>query len=98
MRLSTALNPQKTTLQIPLHSICGTVICTPTQDLDRVEGSKFKIGDTVWGVTRYTRDGGAADYAVAAESDLALKPANIGAQEAAALALPGLTAWQALFR
>lgn len=98
MRLSTALNPQKTTPQIPLHSICGTVISTPTQDLERPEGSKFKIGDTVWGVTSYTRDGGAADYAVALESELALKPANIGAQEAAALALPGLTAWQALFR
>ncbi|GLI78021.1 hypothetical protein PoHVEF18_006318 [Penicillium ochrochloron] len=98
MRLSTALNPQKTTPQIPLHSICGTVISTPTQDLERPEGSKFKIGDTVWGVTSYTRDGGAADYAVAVESELALKPANIGAQEAAALALPGLTAWQALFR
>ncbi|KAJ5364240.1 uncharacterized protein N7496_009953 [Penicillium cataractarum] len=98
MRLATALNPQKTTPQIPLHSICGTVISTPTQDLERPEGSKFKIGDTVWGVTSYTRDGGAADYAVATESELALKPANIGAQEAAALALPGLTAWQALFR
>lgn len=98
MRLSTALNPQKTTPQIPLHSICGTVISTPTQDLERPEGSKFRIGDTVWGVTSYTRDGGAADYAVATESELALKPANIGAQEAAALALPGLTAWQALFR
>ncbi|KAJ5911436.1 uncharacterized protein N7473_000739 [Penicillium subrubescens] len=98
MRLATALNPQKTTPQIPLHSICGTVISTPTQDSERPEGSKFKIGDTVWGVTSYTRDGGAADYAVAAESELALKPTNIGAQEAAALALPGLTAWQALFR
>ncbi|OOQ84772.1 hypothetical protein PEBR_28791 [Penicillium brasilianum] len=98
IRLSTELNPPKTTPQIPLHSICGTVFSTPTQDLERPEGSKFKIGDTVWGVTSYTRDGGAADFAVATESELALKPANIGAQEAAALALPGLTAWQALFR
>ncbi|KAJ5444048.1 uncharacterized protein N7458_007920 [Penicillium daleae] len=98
MRLASTLNPPKTTPQIPLHSLCGTVISTPTQDLERPEGSKFKIGDTVWGVTSYTRDGGAADYAVATESELALKPANIGAQEAAALALPGLTAWQALFR
>ncbi|KAJ5157380.1 uncharacterized protein N7482_008480 [Penicillium canariense] len=98
MRLSAALNPPKTTPQIPLHSICGTVICSPTQDNDRPEGSKFKIGDAVWGVTSYTRDGGAADYAVATEGELAPKPGNIGAQEAAALALPGLTAWQALFR
>ncbi|KAJ5477094.1 hypothetical protein N7539_007238 [Penicillium diatomitis] len=98
MRLSTALNPQKTTPQIPLHSICGTVVSTPSQDDERPEGPMFQIGDTVWGVTSYVRDGGAADYALATEAELALKPANIGAQEAAALALPGLTAWQALFR
>lgn len=98
VRLSTALNPQKTTPQIPLHSICGTVVSTPSQDDERPGGPKFQIGDTVWGVTSYVRDGGAADYALATEVELAGKPGNIGAQEAAALALPGLTAWQALFR
>jgi hypothetical protein len=49
-------------------------------------------------VVSYTRDGGAADYAVATESELALKPDNITVAGAAALALPALTAWQALFR
>ncbi|KAJ5679043.1 hypothetical protein N7462_007287 [Penicillium macrosclerotiorum] len=98
MRLAEVLNPQKTTPQIPLHSVCGTVISTPTEDHMVPGGPKFKIGDTVFGVMSYTRDGGAADYALATEEELALKPSNIGAQEAAALALPGLTAWQALFR
>lgn len=98
IRLATALNPRKSEPQIPLHSICGTVINTPTQDHARPAGSRFKIGDNVFGVMSYTRDGGAADYALALGSELAFKPLNIGAAEAAAVALPALTAWQALFK
>ncbi|KAJ5294774.1 hypothetical protein N7508_009595 [Penicillium antarcticum] len=98
IRLASALNPHKTTPQIPLHSLCGTVISTPAKDDDRDGGPRFRIGDTVFGLLSYTRDGGAADYAVACEMELALKPGNITTAEAAALALPALTAWQALFR
>ncbi|KAJ5551323.1 hypothetical protein N7535_000727 [Penicillium sp. DV-2018c] len=98
IRLAELLNPPKKEPQIPLHSICGTVISTPRQDDDKDEGSKFKIGDLVFGVVSYTRDGGAADYVVATEKELALKPENITVSEAASLALPALTAWQALFR
>jgi NADPH:quinone reductase-like Zn-dependent oxidoreductase len=98
IRLAGLLNPPNTTPQIPLHSLCGTVISTPREDDEREEGPKFKIGDVVFGVVSYTRDGGAADYAVATESELALKPDNITVAGAAALALPALTAWQALFR
>ena len=43
------------------------------------------------------RDGAAADYVLATEDELALKPQNISAAEAATLPLPALTAWQALF-
>jgi NADPH:quinone reductase-like Zn-dependent oxidoreductase len=46
----------------------------------------------------YTRDGGAAEYAVATEFEMAPKPDNVTVSEAAAIALPALTAWQALFR
>ncbi|KAJ5615927.1 hypothetical protein N7537_001041 [Penicillium hordei] len=98
IRLATLLNPPNTTPQIPLHSLCGTVISTPREDDEREEGPRFKIGDIVFGVVSYTRDGGAADYAVATEGELALKPDNITVAGAAALALPALTAWQALFR
>ncbi|KAJ5273016.1 hypothetical protein N7478_008141 [Penicillium angulare] len=98
LRLAMTLNPSKTTPQIPLHSVCGTVITTPPQDHDRPLGPKYKIGDVVWGVLSYTRDGGAADYVIANENELALKPPNITSAEAAALALPALTAWGALFR
>lgn len=98
MRLAKTLNPTKTTPQIPLHSLCGTVISTPTEDHARPLGPRFKIGDVVFGLVSYTRDGGAADYALATEDEIALKPRNISASEAAALALPALTAWQAFFR
>ncbi|KAJ5130789.1 uncharacterized protein N7515_006828 [Penicillium bovifimosum] len=98
IRLAGLLNPPKKEPQIPLHSICGTVVITPSEDDDKDEGPKFKIGDIVFGVVSYTRDGGAADYVVATEGELALKPGNITVSEAAALALPALTAWQALFR
>ncbi|KAJ5384801.1 hypothetical protein N7517_002712 [Penicillium concentricum] len=98
IRLAELLNPPKAAPQIPLHSLCGTVISTPREDDEQEEGPKFKIGDVVFGVISYTRDGGAADYAVATERELALKPDNITVAGAAALALPALTAWQALFR
>lgn len=98
LRLAMSLNPPKTTPQVPLHSLCGTVVTTPPQDPDRPLGPKYRIGDVVWGLLSYTRDGGAADYVVANEEELALKPSNITSAQAAALALPALTAWQALFR
>ncbi|KGO37415.1 Alcohol dehydrogenase superfamily, zinc-type [Penicillium expansum] len=98
IRLARLLNPPNTTPQIPLHSLCGAVIGTPREDDEREEGPRFKIGDIVFGVVGYTRDGGAADYAVATEGELALKPDNITVAGAAALALPALTAWQAFFR
>ncbi|KAJ6120033.1 hypothetical protein N7523_004313 [Penicillium sp. IBT 18751x] len=97
LRLANELNPRPTTPKIPLHSICGTVITTPTVDHTKMNGPRFKIGDQVFGLLSYARDGGAADYAVATENELALKPSNISTYEAATIALPALTAWQALF-
>ncbi|KAJ5913656.1 hypothetical protein N7504_002539 [Penicillium tannophilum] len=98
LRLAMSLNPPKTTPQIPLHSICGRVVTTPPQDPDRPLGPKYRIGDVVWGLLSYARDGGAAEYVVANEEELAPKPSNSTSAQAAALALPALTAWQALFR
>src|ERR1700693_290840 len=42
------------------------------------------------------RGGGYAEFAVAKESESALKPQNINFEEAAAVPLAGTTAWQAL--
>ncbi|KAJ5288431.1 hypothetical protein PENANT_c169G04788 [Penicillium antarcticum] len=92
------VSPKYPSTRIPLHNVCGTVISTPTEDHTRPGGPRFKIGDVVFGMLSYTRDGGAADYALATEDELALKPMNISAAEAASVVMPALVAWQALFR
>lgn len=95
--LARSLNPTQCMPQIPLHSICGTVISTPSQDHWSTEGPKFKVDDVVFGLVSYARDGGAADYILATEDELAFKPKNISATEAVAIPLPALSAWRALF-
>ncbi|WP_439490170.1 NADP-dependent oxidoreductase [Algoriphagus sp.] len=61
--------------------------------------SKFKIGDEVFGMVNFPGHGKAyAEYVVAPENQLALKPKNISFEEAAASTLAALTAWQALVK
>jgi NADPH:quinone reductase-like Zn-dependent oxidoreductase len=55
--------------------------------------TRFKAGDEVFGVAE---DGAFAEYAVAAENKLALKPANITFEQAAAVPVAAITALQAL--
>jgi NADPH:quinone reductase-like Zn-dependent oxidoreductase len=58
---------------------------------------KFKQGDTVFGMVNFPGHGKAyAEYVAAPEEHLALKPAVISHQEAAAASLAALTAWQVL--
>ncbi|CAG8113392.1 unnamed protein product [Penicillium nalgiovense] len=94
----TVVSPKYASTHIPLHSVCGTVISTPTEDHTRPGGPQFKIGDVVLGMLSYTRDGGAADYALATDDEVALKPMNISAAEGASVVTPALVAWQAVFR
>jgi NADPH:quinone reductase-like Zn-dependent oxidoreductase len=54
-------------------------------------------GEEVYGLTPFDRDGVAAEYAVVPLAVLAPKPSSLSHVEAAALPMPGLTAWQALF-
>ena len=57
---------------------------------------KFKPGDAVYSYLSIMRGGGYAEFAVAKESETALKPKNISFVEAAAVPLAATTAWQAL--
>ncbi|CAG8051190.1 unnamed protein product [Penicillium salamii] len=98
LQLTKDLNPTKVTPKIPFHCLCGTVISTPAEDHAQDNGPRFKIGDVVFGLVDYTRQGGAADYVLATEDEIALKPVNISATDAAALVSPALTSWQALSR
>jgi NADPH:quinone reductase-like Zn-dependent oxidoreductase len=61
-----------------------------------VNVKKFKAGDKVYAYLSVTRGGAYAEFAVAKESETALKPKNISFEEAAAVPLAGTTAWQAL--
>jgi NADPH:quinone reductase-like Zn-dependent oxidoreductase len=59
--------------------------------------SRLKPGDEVYGRTDLSREGSYAEYMVARESEIALKPKSIDFVTAAAIPLAALTAWQALF-
>jgi len=61
--------------------------------------STFKPGDEVFGMVNFPGHGKAyAEYVAAPAAQLALKPANISHEEAAAATLAALTAWQALVK
>jgi NADPH:quinone reductase-like Zn-dependent oxidoreductase len=66
---------------------------TPSYELS---GVVEESGDEVIALTAFDRDGVAADYAVVAQTLLAPKPYDLSHEQAAALPMPALTAWQAL--
>jgi NADPH:quinone reductase-like Zn-dependent oxidoreductase len=55
------------------------------------------VGDEVFALHGFDRDGAAAELSVVAAAFLAPKPRSLGHVEAAAVPLAGLTAWQGLF-
>jgi NADPH:quinone reductase-like Zn-dependent oxidoreductase len=55
------------------------------------------VGQRVFGLTDWTRDGTLAEYVAVEARNLAPLPASIDHIGGAALPMPGLTAWQALF-
>ncbi len=76
---------------IPSFEISGTV----HKISDGV--NHLKVGDEVFGLLNFWRNGGAAEYVAIEAAGIALKPATIDHVSAASLPLSGLTAWQALF-
>lgn len=60
------------------------------------EVTRFKIGDAVLGKKNLADNGCYAEFVAINEQLLVLKPENISFEEAAALPLAGITAWQAL--
>jgi NADPH:quinone reductase-like Zn-dependent oxidoreductase len=58
--------------------------------------SDWKVGDEVYGLIPFTRDGAAAEFVAVPAAVLAAKPARLDHDHAAALPLAGLTAWQGL--
>jgi alcohol dehydrogenase len=72
------------------HDVAGVVVKAGS----RVR--RFKPGDEVYARVDDFRIGTFAQFVPVKESSLALKPANLTMEEAAAIPLVGLTAWQAL--
>jgi len=58
--------------------------------------TKFKVGDPVYAFISIFNGGGYAEYALAKQSDAALKPVTISFVEAAGAPSVALTAWQAV--
>lgn len=57
----------------------------------------FQVGEAVYALTGFDRDGAAADYAVVPGAFLAPKPGTLGHVVSAAIPLAALSAWQGLF-
>jgi NADPH:quinone reductase-like Zn-dependent oxidoreductase len=75
----------------PSYELSGEVAAlAPDVDL-------LSIGDDVWALSDFGRDGAAAEYIAIHASLLAPKPRTLGYQESAALPLSALSAWQGLF-
>jgi NADPH:quinone reductase-like Zn-dependent oxidoreductase len=76
---------------IPSYELSG-VVAAVAHDVRGIA-----VGDEVFGLTPFNRDGVAAEYGVVPATDLAPKPRRLTHVESAALPLAGLTAWQGLF-
>ncbi len=57
---------------------------------------RFKVGDEIFGMTSIPQAGTFAEYVVADEKNVGLKPPSVSFEEVAALAIVSMTAWTAL--
>jgi NADPH:quinone reductase-like Zn-dependent oxidoreductase len=76
---------------IPGHEVSGVVQARGANT------AGANVGDHVYALTDFCRDGAAAEYAAVPAADLAPKPPSLNDVQAAAVPLSALTAWQALF-
>jgi len=79
----------------PKHTIIGTDVAGRVEAVGG-QVSQFKPGDDVFGELSRSGFGGYAEYVVAPETALAVKPSNATFEEAAASPTSGLTALQGL--
>lgn len=79
------------TPSVPGHELSGVVV-----ELG-FGTTRFTVGQRVFGLTDWARNGSLAEYAAVETSHLAPLPFDIDHTVAAALPISGLTAWQGLF-
>lgn len=78
---------------IPGHDFAGTIVSTAEGD----ESNAFKAGDEVFGMVHADRGSTWAEYALIKAEEACIKPKSLSWEQAAALPLSALTAYQALF-
>jgi NADPH:quinone reductase-like Zn-dependent oxidoreductase len=76
---------------VPGHDVAGVVEAVGP------DAAGLAVGDAVYGLIDFRRDGADAEYVAARATELAPKPATLIHDQAAAVPLSALTAWQALF-
>jgi NADPH:quinone reductase-like Zn-dependent oxidoreductase len=76
---------------IPGHEVSGVV------DSVAHGVTEVSIGDEVYALTSFCRDGAAAEYVAVHAADLAPTPKTLNPVQAAAVPLSALTVWQAFF-
>jgi NADPH:quinone reductase-like Zn-dependent oxidoreductase len=79
------------TPSIPGHELAGVVTALGYGT------TGLSVGQRVFGLTDWYRDGSLAEYAVIEARNLAPLPGDVDFTVGAALLMPGLTAWQGLF-
>jgi NADPH:quinone reductase-like Zn-dependent oxidoreductase len=75
---------------VPSYELSGVVAAAD-------EYAEVSVGDEVYALTPFDRDGVAAEYAAVPAQLVAPKPASLSHVESAAVPLPALSAWQGLF-
>lgn len=76
---------------IPGHEVSGTVVALGYGTVG------WAVGDDVFGLTDWYRDGSLAEFVAVEARNLATKPVSLSHVDAAAFPMAALTAWQALF-
>ena len=104
---SETLSPERRTPAIPGHDVCGIIVALPAGATTSTSGSPgdeegarttgFKVGDEVFALLSFSRDGAAAGYCLAAGEELCMKPRNLRSEDTASIPLSALSAWQAFF-
>ena len=79
------------TPSIPGHEVAGVVTALS------YGATGLSVGQRVFGLTDWTRDGTLAEYAVVEARNLAPLPGDVDFTVGAGVAMTGLTAWQGLF-
>jgi NADPH:quinone reductase-like Zn-dependent oxidoreductase len=101
--IAAAVNPVDAKVRQGMFKMPGSTLpLVPGYDVSGIveaagaKVTKFKIGDAVYAYLSLERAGAYAEFAIVKEAEAAAKPKSLTYEQAAAVPLAALTAWQAL--